>query len=114
IDQLLIAGDGPLRGLVESAQAGRTKIRFLGSLEYSRIPLVLNAADAVALPSQREAMPSVCLESLACGTPVVATRVGGLSQLIQDGVTGYLTPAAAQPFAEALLKAVDRSAHVRE
>ncbi len=112
--QLLIAGDGPLRSLVESASVPRLEIHFLGSVEYSHVPLVLNAADCLALPSRREAMPSVSLESLACGTPVVATRVGGLTGLLRDGLNGFLTAASTEDFARGLVRAVDGSDRMRQ
>ena len=56
------------------------------------IPLVLSATDVVALPSLRESMPAICLESLACGTPVVATPVGGISDVVIPNRTGVLVP----------------------
>ena len=114
VGQLVIAGDGPLRGLIESASFPRLGIHFLGAVEHSRIPLVLNAAECLVLPSHREAMPSVCLESLACGTPVVATQVGGLTEIIRDGVNGFLTTASLQDFARGVEKAVDGSDRMRQ
>ncbi len=114
VDQLVVAGDGPLRGLIESVSLPRLKVHFLGSVEYSRVPLVLNAADCLALPSDREAMPSVSLESLACGTPVVATRVGGLVGVIREGVNGFFTAASTPEFAHGLIKAVEGSNRMRQ
>ncbi len=114
VGQLVVAGDGPLRGLIENASFPRLGIHFLGSVEHSRIPLVLNAAECLVLPSHREAMPSVCLESLACGTPVVATQVGGLAGIIRDGVNGFLTTASTQDFAQGVGKAVDGSDRMRQ
>ncbi len=112
--QLVIAGDGPLRGLIENAAIPPCEIHFLGSVDYPRVPLILNAADCLALPSRREALPSVSLESLACGTPVVATRVGGLTGLIREGVNGFLTAASAEDFAQGLARAVDGSDRMRQ
>src|SRR6266581_830315 len=112
--QLVIAGDGPLRGLIENAAIPPCEIHFLGSVDYPRVPLILNAADCLALPSRREALPSVSLESLACGTPVVATRVGGLTGLIREGVNGFLTAASADDFAQGLARAVDGSDRMRQ
>ncbi|MAQ13154.1 MAG: hypothetical protein CL721_07345 [Chloroflexi bacterium] len=56
------------------------------------LSLYYNAADVCVVPSYYESFGLVALESMACGTPVVATRVGGLSTIIQHGRTGYLKP----------------------
>ena len=50
------------------------------------------AADATVIPSLYESFGLVAVESLACGTPVVATRVGGLTSIVRDGETGFLIP----------------------
>jgi D-inositol-3-phosphate glycosyltransferase len=68
-------------------------IAFLGSRSQDTLPYYYSAADAVVVPSQYESFGLVALEAMACGTPVVASQVGGLAFLIQDGVTGYTVPA---------------------
>ena len=65
-------------------------ITFVGRVDQLKLPAYYNAADVFALPSYHESFGLVTLESLACGTPVVATNVGGLSEFIRPGRTGYL------------------------
>ena len=90
---LLIAGDGPeeheLRRLVERLGL-RARVRFLGAVPHSELCSYYNAADALMLASSREGMPNVVLESLACGTPVVATPVGGVPELITAPEAGEM------------------------
>ena len=66
------------------------KIDFVGQVDHDDLPLYYNAADVCVVPSYYESFGLVALESMACGTPVVATRVGGLSTIINHGQTGYL------------------------
>ena len=68
------------------------RIEFVGQVDHMELPLYYNAADVCVVPSYYESFGLVALESMACGTPVVATRVGGLSTIIQHGRTGYLKP----------------------
>ena len=63
---------------------------FVGRVDQQVLPLYYNAADVCVVPSYYESFGLAALESMACGTPVVATRVGGLSTIIQHGRTGYL------------------------
>ena len=87
--ELLIAGEGPeeprLRELARDAP-----VRFLGPIGHEEMPALLNAADVLVLPSEFEGMPTVALEALACGTPVAATPVGGLPEVVVPGKTGWL------------------------
>ncbi|MEX0758737.1 MAG: glycosyltransferase, partial [Tistlia sp.] len=90
---LLIAGSGPeearLRRQAETlGVAGR--VRFLGALPHDALLEVYNAADVTALASSREGFPNVLLESIACGTPVVASRVWGTPELITSPSIGRL------------------------
>ena len=63
---------------------------FVGRVDQQDLPIYYNAADVCVVPSHYESFGLAALESMACGTPVVATRVGGLSTIIQHGRTGYL------------------------
>jgi glycosyltransferase involved in cell wall biosynthesis len=85
----LIAGAGPdsesLSRLVTETGA---RVRFLGRRDD--MPDVLAAADALCLVSDHEALPFVVLEAMATGRPVLATRVGGLPEVVADGETGLL------------------------
>jgi len=85
-----IAGDGPLRGELEALADNlgiADAVTFLGF--YSDIPTLLNRFDVFALTSTREAFGITVVEALACETPVVATNVGGISEII-DETTGLL------------------------
>ena len=86
---LLIAGDGTQRSAVKAAARG-LPVRLLGDIARHEIPGLLNASDAVVLFSEREGLPMVALEALACGTPVITTPVGDLPDLVRHGETGYL------------------------
>jgi D-inositol-3-phosphate glycosyltransferase len=79
------------------------RVEFVGAVDQARLPLYYGAADATVIPSLYESFGLVAVESMACGTPVVAARVGGLASTIQDGQTGYLIPwADAALYAERL------------
>ncbi len=65
---------------------------FAGAVPQTDLPTYYSAADATVMPSSYESFGLVAVESLACGTPVVATRVGGLSTIVHDGETGMLVP----------------------
>jgi len=67
-------------------------IVFLGKRSQDTLPYYYSAAEAVVVPSHYESFGMVALEALACGTPVVASQVGGLAYLVQDGLTGYTVP----------------------
>ena len=68
------------------------RVSFLGSVPQRDLPSYYAAADVTVMPSTYESFGLVALESMACGTPVVATRVGGLATIIRDGETGFLVP----------------------
>jgi len=65
-------------------------VTFLGSTKQEKMPYFYSAADACVIPSHYESFGLVALESLACGTPVVATDVGDLKSIIRQGETGYV------------------------
>ncbi|MCM0083372.1 glycosyltransferase [Geomonas sp. Red32] len=115
---LTIAGDGPLRPMLTALAerlgiAGR--VRFLGNLDHAGLCSWYNAADIFCLPSLWEGCPNVVIEALACGTPVVASRVGGIPDLVPEPECGVLvTPgdevALAAGLEEALRTRWNRSA----
>jgi L-malate glycosyltransferase len=89
--RLVLIGDGPERGAVEQliVESGlQDDVRFVGE-QHDLVPW-LSAADLFLLPSQQESFGLAALEAMACQVPVVAARVGGLPEVIDDGVTGYL------------------------
>jgi glycosyltransferase involved in cell wall biosynthesis len=87
---VVVAGDGPARAQFEQA-LGEHGL-FLGSVDYEQMPAVYAAIDALILPSHTEGLPRVLLEAGATGKPSIATSVGGVPELIQDGETGLLCP----------------------
>lgn len=103
-----IVGDGPRRAALEQQARSlgvASRIDFLGHRDDVRE--LLGAADAFVLPSRSEAFPNGAIEAMAAGLPVVACAVGGLLDLIDDGVTGLLVPPGNAP---ALAAAIDRLA----
>ena len=92
---LVLAGEGPERGALErlSAELGLDgRVRFLGPLPRERVLELLRAADAAILPSAWENFPHAVVEALAVETPVLATTVGGVAEVVRDGVNGLLVP----------------------
>lgn len=87
---VLVAGDGPERRPLQSRLGENAT--FLGSVPYEEMPAVYDAMDAFVLPSHTEGLPRTVLEAQASGTPVIATRVGGVPEVIENGVTGLLAP----------------------
>lgn len=105
---LVFAGDGPdlepLR-VAAAAPENRGRVRFLGY--RSDVRDVFADLDLLVLSSDTEGMPNVVLEAMALGVPVVATAVGGTPELVRDGVTGILVPAAdTAALAEGILRAL--------
>ena len=78
------------------------RVKFLGARAQKDLPLIYSAADVTVLPSYHESFGLVAVESLACGTPVVATRAGGLTTIVHHTETGYLVPRCPGFFAERL------------
>ena len=90
-----IAGDGPDRASLEAhaSSLGITeRVRFLG--HRRDVPGLLAIADLFVLPSLYEGLPLAALEAMAAGVPVVATAIGGTSEIVRDGETGTLVPPA--------------------
>jgi glycosyltransferase involved in cell wall biosynthesis len=93
---LVIAGDGPDRAPLE-AEAERLgvdgRVRFLGPQPRERVVELFRAADATILTSSWENFPHTVVEALAVGTPVLAMEVGGIGEVVEDGVNGLLVAA---------------------
>src|ERR1019366_4611032 len=91
--QLVLVGDGPDRSAAEwlAHDLGiQSRVHFLGKQE--RVNELLPLADLLLMPSELESFGLVALEAMACKVPSIATCVGGVSELIEDGVTGLLYP----------------------
>lgn len=85
---------GPLAALVERARSMGIEERLVlwGSQPQDRLPVFYSAADVVSVPSRYESFGLVAVEAMACATPVVASRAGGLAFTVEDGRNGYLAP----------------------
>jgi len=81
-----------LQNLCDELTIGKMVV-FLGKRGQDTLPYYYSAAEVVVMPSHYESFGMVALEAMACGTPVIASQVGGLAFLVQDGVTGYTVPA---------------------
>ena len=111
--KLLLIGDGPDRGsaewLARQKSLGRD-VHFLG--KQDRVHEILGLADLFLLPSDLESFGLAALEAMACEVPVIATNVGGLPEVVEHGVDGYLVPprdvATAARFAIEILSRADR------
>jgi len=101
--QIVVAGDGPERKRLER-RFGEQAV-FLGAVPYEQVPAIYHRIDVLVLPSHTEGLPRVVLEAQATATPVIATRVGGLPEVVEDGKTGLLVdPRAPNRLATAIDK----------
>lgn len=109
--RFLLVGDGELRyELEQQAQDLTDRLHFLG--QRLDIPDILRASDIFVLPSEMEALPTVLLEAGAVGLPCIASHVGGIPEIIQDGETGLLIPPHnATALAAAIQKLIDQPKH---
>jgi len=106
--RLLLAGDGPLRTAFSTTarvRLGGGAVRLLGFVE--NLDEFFAGLDLFVMPSRSEAWGLVALHAMARGLPVAASRVGGLAEIVEDGVTGWLVPPASP---EALAEAVAAAA----
>tara|TARA_R110000737_G_scaffold352845_1_gene400649 strand:+ start:104 stop:1234 length:1131 start_codon:yes stop_codon:yes gene_type:complete len=91
--KLVFAGPGGLQHQL-ATQAKQLMIEnnviFLGSVKHENLPALMQHANMVVLPSYNEGVPNVLLESMACGTPVLATNVGGIPEVIDENICGQL------------------------
>jgi D-inositol-3-phosphate glycosyltransferase len=99
-----LAGDKALQDLQALAKklGINRRVHFLGAQPPQDMPLIYSAADVTVVPSYHESFGLAAVESLACGTPVVATRAGGLTTVVRNGETGFLVPRCSGFFAERL------------
>lgn len=91
--RLVMCGDGPERAGAEALAARlgvAESVRFVGKQPQSQVREYLSVADLLLLPSQSESFGLTALEAMACETPVIATRVGGIPELVEDKGCGFL------------------------
>jgi len=107
-----LVGEGPDRPLIETAIKAKDAgsfVHLLPSCSFDEVALWMAAADVVTLPSYMEGCPNVVLEALACGRPVVATRVGGIPEIMSEECGRLVPPRDAAALAEALGSVLDRT-----
>lgn len=91
--EFLIVGDGPLRKTIEenvNINNLNEKVKITGWISHDKLPSFLNELKLAVLPSYTEGLPNILLEDLACGTPVLATPVGAIPDVIIDEETGFI------------------------
>ena len=91
--EFLIGGDGPLFNEVKNELKNNgyyDKVKLTGWIPYDELPDYLNELKLLVFPSYSEGLPNIVSESMACGTPVLATPVGGIPDVIKDGETGFI------------------------
>ncbi|TWT82756.1 putative teichuronic acid biosynthesis glycosyltransferase TuaC [Planctomycetes bacterium CA13] len=110
--KVILAGDGSmnaeLRSLCSQLKLDR-HVRFEGNLPHSELALRFNAADVTVLTSHSEGIPNVLLESIACGTPFVATDVGGVSEIASPNIDTLVADGDVHAFAKAVIERVESS-----
>jgi glycosyltransferase involved in cell wall biosynthesis len=103
----LIVGAGPSRRALQkkTQKLGLApSVRFISVVPYGKMPVYLNAADLLCLPSRHEGCPNVILEAQACGTPVIASSVGGIPELITQDMQGVMVKASSSENLAAAIK----------
>ncbi len=106
-----IVGDGPEHGRLTAlaAELGvAERVEFVGARPNHEMPALLNSADLAVIPSLMEATSIAALEAMACGLPVAASAVGGLPEIIDDGVGALFEPADPAALAAAVLRLLQR------
>jgi glycosyltransferase involved in cell wall biosynthesis len=91
--KLILVGDGEEREHLESLTDSleiRECVEFVGKVPHERVQDYMNQSEVFVLPSLSEGFPVTILEAMACGLPIVATRVRGIPDIIEDGTNGYL------------------------
>jgi glycosyltransferase involved in cell wall biosynthesis len=94
--ELLVVGEGPLDAALRALAARRGvagRVRFLGAVAHADLAAVYGAADVLVLASSREGWANVLLESMACGTPVVASPIPGNDEVVRESAAGMIASA---------------------
>lgn len=109
---LYFIGDGEARSVMSKLIAGApcaARVHMLGKLDHSDLPDWFSVADLFCLPSHDEGLPNVVLEAMACGVPVVATRVGGIPEVVPDFAGLLIEPGDSSALSSALRLGLSRS-----
>jgi colanic acid/amylovoran biosynthesis glycosyltransferase len=111
--RIVLVGDGELRGEIEHQRATLglgARIELAGWQDHASVQEILSASRALVLASFGEGLPVVIMEAMAMGRPIVSTDVGGVSELVLDGETGWLVPAGdSKRLSEAMRLALETS-----
>src|SRR5207253_5302593 len=114
--RLTIVGAGPQEGELHALAAAlgvADRVTFAGAVPRTSLADFYSRADVVCIPSLSEALPTVALEAMLCGVPVVGSDTGGLAWVVQDGITGHLAaPADVAALAAALALAASSPEHL--
>jgi glycosyltransferase involved in cell wall biosynthesis len=102
-----------LLACLKEAGVAQESVRFVGGVDRNRLPEIYNSAQVCVVPSLYENFPYTCLEAMACGCAVVASRVGGIREIIEDQANGLLVPAQDRASLAAAIVSVLRSASLR-
>jgi glycosyltransferase involved in cell wall biosynthesis len=110
--RIVVVGDGSERPALEAriAAAGLAdRVRLAGAVPHAAVATWMTAADVIAMPSRREGHPNAAMEALACGRPLVASRVGALAELVTTARGLTVPPLDADALSAALAAALTRS-----
>ena len=108
--RLMIVGDGPTRGFLQQSAAKlrvETRVQFLGSRPHAELADLHRGSDILALPSRDEGQPNVLLEATASGIPWVASRTGGIPDLVRGPFHRLADPQRPDQIAEAIIQSFD-------
>jgi glycosyltransferase involved in cell wall biosynthesis len=109
--KLKVIGDGESREEVEElirSEGVGSRVELLGWVDHDELPAHLNEMRLLVMPSLTEGLPNAMLEAMACGTPVIATPVGSIPDVITDGETGFiLDPRSPASIASGITRALD-------
>lgn len=113
--ELVIVGDGPLRAetatMIEN-KGLQSRVRFVGAVGHDQLADWYSAADLTVLSSWSEGLPNVLRESLACGTPFVATNVGSIREIADPDCCALVDPGDPIGFADAVVQVLDGDHHL--
>jgi glycosyltransferase involved in cell wall biosynthesis len=106
VDRLVVVGSGPSEESLRAQAQG--PVTFLGAVAHGELPSWMAAADVLVLPSRREGLGLVLLEAMACGTPCVASRVGGIPEILGERCGALVPPEDPEHLAEAIAQVLGR------